>query len=120
MKSQILYAPPVTDGDHMTLLTEIRALKEYQATVRQECPALAKVIPLIPARKALPHVRRILSVNAEGMDRTLYFKNRDPEALEVWEREHRLRLAARMGGKDQIQKLLKIASVLTAVKQHLN
>ncbi|MBN8217079.1 MAG: hypothetical protein J0L75_10600 [Spirochaetes bacterium] len=111
---------PVTDAEHLLLLQEVRILREYQAFIRRALPQLTKAIPVMRVKEALPHVRRILEHGGDGVDRTLHFKNRQHEYLRDWERREKIHLASRVGPKDQVGRLLKIADILTAVKKQLN
>ena len=119
MRSLYDFLVPVSDQEYLFLIQNIRILKNYQNEVRRNLGALAGAVEILRAKHTLPLVQSIY-VQHEGLKRTIQPRNRHQEHILDWERRNKLTMVPLVAKGRHVDRLIKIASILSAVKHRLN
>ncbi len=113
------FSIPVDDHEKFLMIQNIRILKGYQNDIRKWVRPISELIPLVKAKNVKPLVEELYLKN-DQVRQTVLVKNRFYEELKSWENGRKISMINRLGAKNQVEKLMKIAAVLSAVKNRTN
>ncbi len=119
MRSLYDFLVPVSDEEYLLLIQNIRILRNYQNEVRRNLGDLAKSVEILRAKDSLPLVQSIYAQN-EGLKRTIQHRNRHQDHIQNWERSNKIHMVPTVAKGRHVDRLIKIANILGAVKNRAN